>query len=363
MALLGALVVIGLVLALAPRTSLGAQIYNELPVFSAVRTVNRFLALSVFVVPLLASIGLRQFPKKARGLLVALLFLELLPAPFPAQEATIPSFYATLAEGPAGSLLEIPATTDYLVASRAQYASTVHGRAILASNAFERVQPREEREALLRTPVLGALLTVRPDNLERPTLFGQTPTEIAVAALASENVIAVIVHERVLGFPTLRFGAEGPVAATPEDFHVLHRTLRTGGLRKERAGDDMTLYRVPPWPDARSAVVAIPETGWTRVPEDPRGPRRVQIQPGAVFSVRVLGNVSVPVTLTFHVREQGAPLVHLWSSAGSRPGIVSPNGAVSIVLGTLTPGSHTFSLSVDGSPIVVENLSVRNGPS
>ncbi|MDP3685410.1 MAG: hypothetical protein Q8R32_01095, partial [bacterium] len=152
--LLGSLVAIGLFLALAPRTSLGAQVYDELPVVAAVRTVNRFLALPALAVPLLASIGLSRFPRKAWGVLAALLLIEILPASFPIQETVIPRAYASLAQGPAGPLLEIPAAADYLVASRAQYASVVHHRAILASNVFERVQPREQRQAALRIPVV-----------------------------------------------------------------------------------------------------------------------------------------------------------------------------------------------------------------
>ncbi|TSC73176.1 MAG: hypothetical protein G01um101438_199 [Parcubacteria group bacterium Gr01-1014_38] len=362
LALLGSLVVAGLLLAFAPRTSLGAQLYDEFPVFSAVRTVNRFLVLPALALPLLASIGVSRLPRAAAFLLAGALVLEILPSTFPVQEATISQFSTTLTAGPAGLLLEIPAATDYLVASRAQYASTVHRRRILASNVFERVQDRAAREAPLRVPVVGALLAVRPDDFERSTLFGQMPAEMVHAALASERVIAVIIHEYVMGMPTLRSSPKGLVAVTPAEFHVLHRLLRGAGLHAENVGEGTTLYRVPPWPETTSALVGVPGSGWDAVPSSSGDRRRVKIQPRATFSIRVLGGDAVPATLSFRVLDPRTRKIQLQTPTGPAPVTVSSDGTAFIPLGTLAPGSHAFSFSIDGSELFVENPSVRKGP-
>lgn len=236
LAFLGGLLVVGILLAIAPRTALGAQLIDELPLFSAIRTVNRFLALPVLAVPLLAAIGFSRLPRFLGALVVGALLLEILPGAFPAADARIPPFATTLAQIPKGSLLEIPAATDYLVSSRAQYASTVHRHSILASNAFERVEDRARREAPLRIPLLGALLSVRVEDFERLT------TDRSV--LTREGVVAVIVHEQVLGLPTLRSSPEGLVAITPAEFSAIHRLLRALGLQGEHVGEGVTLYRV-----------------------------------------------------------------------------------------------------------------------
>ncbi len=356
--LLGGLAAGGVLLALAARSSLGATILNELPIVSAVRTVNRFLALTSISVPILASISLRWFPRRIALGLAALLLVEVLPMPFPVQDATIPAAFAALAPdatGRLGPLLEIPAATDYLVSSRAQYFTTQHRRPILASNVFERVADRETREAPLRIPGIGALLSVQPERLSQPTVFGQHPKEILHAALTSEGVPAVIVHERVLGFPTLRSSPRGLTVISPETFALVHAILRDAGFHGEPIGD-ATLYRIPPWPETRSAFVAVPERGIDAV----EGTNRVRIRSGATMSIHVVGRSTVPVTLAFHPVDPSLPRTELRGPSGSI--LVTPNasGAVRVSLGALSPGAHAFVFALDGTQIFVENLSVTN---
>lgn len=356
--LLGGLTAGGLLLALAARSSLGATLFNELPVISAVRTVNRFLALASVSIPVLATIGLGQLPRGIALSLGAVLLLEVLPAPFPTQNATVPPAMATLATGPAGPLLEIPAATDYLVSSRAQYFSSTHYRRILASNVFERVENREMREAPLRIPGIGALLSVRPDAFARPTLFGQHPRELLPAALASERIPALIVHERVLGFPTLRSSPQGLTEVTREEFSQIHQILRNAGLTPEEMGEGVTLYRAPRWPETRTAFVVIPERGIDDASSAQGISGRVRIRPHGVFTVRVVGNSAVPVTLAFRIPDRAAPKTELRGSNGAIPGVTTADSITQFSLGTLAPGAHTFRFTIDGTEIFVENLSV-----
>ncbi|MDP3685678.1 MAG: hypothetical protein Q8R32_02505, partial [bacterium] len=150
----------------------------------------------------------------------------------------------------------------------------------------------------------------------------------------------------------------GLVTVTPEEFAGIHQFLRLLGLRGESVEDGVTLYRVPPWPDETPAAVAVPETGWDTL----RGAAvsgLLRVRPGATFSVRVLGNYPVPVTLSFRIHDQKQQKVRLIGPAEPVQATMSPDGTVALFLGTLAPGSHAFSFPVDGSEFFMETPSVR----
>ena len=362
---LAGLIILGIGLAVASRVWLLAPIFERLPIVSALRAVNRFLVLPSFALPLLAAGTLRAWPKIISVLLAGLLLLEVLPKqPFPAQPAVIPAFYAQLALERPGRLLEVPGVTDYLVASKALYASVVHGREIAGSIAFERVDNPREREALLRVPFLSDVLLLRPTALERPTFFAQKQADIAHAALASEDIAVIVLHGSTEGRPVLRFGADGPKTASLDDISGVRKALREAGFLEERVGYEVFLYRIPAWPRTRSAAVVLQGPGWERANRSPDGTIRAALTKETQFEIRVLGEKPIPLVLRFRIPDGSASGdIRLTSPSGeSQIKSVRPGESVHWTLGLTSPGRHSYQLGVDERGIIVENPSFRQDP-
>lgn len=352
----------GIGLAVSPRLPLLASLLEHLPVFSALRVVNRFLALPSFALPLLASAGLPRQPRGLQALLVGLLALEVLPlAPFPAQSAEIPGFYERLRAERPGKILEIPSATDYLVASQALYASTVHGREVVGSIAFERVEDPTERNALLNVPALRDVLLMRPTDLELPTFFGQRPHDLAHAALASEEIMAVVLHGPEGDHSVFRFGFPRPQPASDADVALVRSFLREVGFPEEQADPITFLYRIPPWPVTQSAAFAIRGPGWDEVQRNEDGAFRATLTKNSRFEVRVLGSSVNALAVAFRVADNSAKgNVRLMNAQGeTETRAVQPGEEVLWSLQALPPGKHAYMFSIDESKIIVENLSFR----
>lgn len=367
-ALLLALIVLGIGLAVAPRIPGGERLY-QLPILSALRAVDRFEALAVVAIPLLAARSLAFLPRTAAVGFSLVLLLEILPVhAVPMQSASIPSYVERLADAPAGAVLEVPAAADYLVASRALYVSSAHRRPVLGHRAFERVRDPASDVTLLQLPVVRDLLLLRVSDLEQRTFFNQEPREIARAALASEQVVAIVVPADILGIPVVRQSAEGVVPAAQDDLGRIHAFLRSVGFTADQ-GDGARVYPVPPWSAEDSAFVALRGEGWERISRDD-GTVIAALRDGAAVEVRVLGERPLPLTLTFRTRPgTSARVLRLDTPAG--PGVPVEAGAVSrLPLGTLAPGRYLFTLrlepasgrTIDATEIIVENPSITTLP-
>lgn len=357
-----ALTVIGVGFAVAPRAPPTAWILERLPIISALRTMDRFLALPVFALPLLAAGCLRPRPKSVSVLLAGFLLLEVLPtSPFPAQSALLPPFYQALAAERPGRILEVPAATDYLVASKALYASTAHGREVAGSIVFERVDDPSKRESLLRVPFLRNVLLLRLSDLAQPTFFGENQQDIAHAAFISEDIVAVVIHSAADGQPVFRFGADGPQPTSPDIIRRVREVLRETGFSEERVGEHAFLYRIPEWPPGRSATFIVRGEGWEGVKRRPDGVRQGTLAKNSHFEVRVVGTSFIPLSLTFRIADGSGPgHIQLAGQSGEvQTKFVRPGEDTLWALGALAPGRHAYRLSVDGSPIIVENPSFR----
>lgn len=355
----------GIGLAVAPRSPMLAWTFERLPIVSALRAVDRFLVLPAFALPLLASGVLRDRPRCIRVLLAGLLMLEVLPrVPFPAQSAVIPAFYKTLAAERPGSLLEVPGATDYLVASKAVYASVIHGREVLGSIAFERVEDPQKREALLRVPFLRDVLLLRLADLQQPTFFGQRPTDIAHAAFASEHVVAVVLHGATEERPVLRLGPSGrPEPASTDDISGVQAILRAAGFSEEHVGHKISLYRIPEWPSTRSAAVAVRGPGWNGVKRRSDDVAQARLTAESQFEIRVLGAAPLPLAVTFRIADRSASGdVRLTGPSGAiQTKRARPGESIRWILDALPPGRHAYQFRVDGTEIIIENPTLRIG--
>lgn len=356
-ALLVLLAVFGVALAVAPRA---APRLLDIPFVSAIRVVNRFLVLTAFALPLLAAQALNGFSSRLIQLAIAaVLVLDILPLPpFPNAPTVLPIVAALRAERP-GPVLAVAAAADDVIASRALYASTQHGHAPIGQGAFTRVEESSARSALLRVPVVRDLLLLRATELERPTLFGQQPAVIAHAALASEGIVAVVVHTRVDTEPVRAFQNGGFRPASDEALTITRAFLQRAGFIEEPLGQRDFLFRIPPWPAKRTQLIAAPRTGWERSTRRPDGTLQAALQNGATLDLRVQGQART-VTLTFaiprHARRNMLSVRDADTALGAWS--VIPGQRLVVPLGVLLSGSHLLTFMLDADELVVENPSV-----
>ncbi|MBI1833801.1 MAG: hypothetical protein HYR90_03155 [Candidatus Andersenbacteria bacterium] len=173
-------------------------VIDSLPVFSAIRAVSRAgvmvgLAVSVFFGLVLAT-QLRR--KWSAAVITALLLLDFLFIPVPTQSAAIPEVYEKISSLSGRTVLEIPAATNYTIASRALYGSTVHGKEVLGNIALERAHTEDELAEIKQLPGVRQLLYLRTTELrqDRAEFFDQNLAETLPDAMASKDATAIIVH-------------------------------------------------------------------------------------------------------------------------------------------------------------------------
>lgn len=354
----------GIALSLAPRTTIGAALFNVLPFFSAVRAVDRFLALAVMTLPLLAVRVLTELgTNRSRGyralavVLASLLLFEGAPqVPFPSQRAVIAPAYAALAQDSSdGGVLEAGASVDYVLASHAVFASTTHHRPVLGSIAFERVEKPPTRTQLLRLPVVRDLLLLRVEDLEQPTFFRQHPARIAASALRSGGVAHVVLHASVDGHDLLRQSAAGVRPITREELQRVQTFLRAAGLSEVAQAEGTVIYRVPA--AAESIPVAARGSGWQRVSRRQDGTVQAALTHGAtveVYAVEPVRNIQ----LSFRIaRGSRSGRLRLRDNPRGETSAV-PGDVVRLDLGAVPSGMRRYVMDIDAPEIIVENPSV-----
>lgn len=351
--------IVGVALAMAPRLAPLSLLFDT-PPLSTVRVVNRFLVLTAFALPILAARALDRFPRRmTRALIAGVLVLDILPrAPFPTASANFPVVDALRTVRP-GPVVVVSAAADDVLASHALYASTQHGHLPIGQGAFARVEEVSTRSNLLRIPVVRDLLLLRSSDLERPTLFGQQPARIAHAALASEDVVAVVLHTRAQNEPVRAF-QDGSFAPASEDTLASARSfLRRAGFTEEPLSSQDFLYRVPPWPGTKSQLVAAALDGWERAVRRVDGTVQVALQSGAMLDLHIQGDAQ-PVTVTFAIPQHAQQTTLTVREADQTLGAwrVIPGTRLVVPLGTLLPGKHLLTFVLDADELVVENPSV-----
>jgi hypothetical protein len=187
---------------------------------------------------------------------------------------------------------------------------------------------------------------------------------IAHAALASEQITAVILHSTVDGRPVSVFGASRPEPATPDRIAAIRTALRTAPFQEEVVGEGTFLYRIPPWPSSQSAVFAIADQGWTRE-RRPDGSEITFLAREVSFRVRVLGSAPQEVAILFRPSQQSARgSMRLATERGAKETWeIRPGTNRRMFLGTLGLGTHVYRLSVDALPLIVEDLFLQALPS
>ena len=233
---------------------------QDLPILDSVRAVGRA---SVFVglggAALLALVAYAQVKRISMAMLFGgLILFEFLFMPVASQAARVPLIYEEVADLPHARILEIPAATNYVTASRALYASVRHQKEVLGSIALERADDPRENAFLKNIPAVRQLLYLRTTDLreDRVEFFGQSLHETWGDAARFLDIGAVVIH---------------PDSLSLLQDSVLRTWLTQKLLMREQLIEDASLYVVdyaslPP----SDGVFAVRGSGFEGVGFDPK---------------------------------------------------------------------------------------------
>lgn len=314
-----------LLLSLGPRLHIMGRILpvplpyavvDTWPVFSAVRAVGRAgvmvaLAACVLFGWVIATQVRRSWVGGVVGCLVLLDFLWL---GVPRQPYGISPAYATVAELPGSRIIEIPAATNYTIASRALYMSRRHGKEVVGSIALERAEDGAAAEEIRSLPALRQLLYLRTGQLriDRPDFFDQALPETVAETLSWLEAGAIVVHRdsvSSLQLATLRNFLETDMGLPAQEF------------------DDVIVYAVSEEVHQRGDGVFLARDGrWENVGfDEERGSVFAAIPVEVGFSLYNTTDALQEVQLSFLV----APESHanlLFMAEGSRQEIAAEGG-------------------------------------
>lgn len=201
------LIVLSFILAMGEVVSLrGYKIYlptfflYDLPVFSSIRTVGRFILIAVIFLPFFMAIRW-GFKNKFFYYLLPLLFLfEVVPAPgFPIIK--IENTKAKNISGVllSGNVLPIPAYTNYEYGSKILYESLGYKHVVVGNSALGRIIDPDSLKLFLATPVIRDLVLLRLKDFSLPTIFGQDNSGIVQLAFAAQGIGNIIFETNPTG--------------------------------------------------------------------------------------------------------------------------------------------------------------------
>lgn len=297
-------VLVFFVISLGPRLHLFGRVTNIwLPyeivdswlMLRAVRAIGRAgMVVGLGTAVLLAWILSTQMKRKISGVIVLLvILLDFLFLPVPLQSAKLSPAYEAVSQQSGKALIEIPAATNYVAASRALYASNVHGKEVVGSIALERAIQGGELKEIRSLPALRQLLYLRSTHLieGRDDFFGQLAVETLPDVLKWLDAGAVLVHEDSLSESQMR-GVRA----------FLERDL---GLEPARY-EDALLYKVGDIEGGDGVFMARDER-WQGVGYDPdRGSVFGEIEEAAQVTIYNIGDKRANVVLRFKIAPESS---------------------------------------------------------
>lgn len=313
------------------------------PVFSAIRTVARAgVMVSVAMSVLLFWVLQKNVHRQGSVILMAgLLLLEFLFLPVPSQSATLSPIYSYVRQGVGSRIIEIPAATNYTAASRALFASQVHGKEVLGNNALERAQAAEDFDLPRAVPAVRQLLYLRTVDLrrDRSEFFAQSLVESLPDALTFFDVGEIIIHTDSLS--TLETSAIR--GFLEEDAHL-----------KPIVIPDAILYQVPlEFTVPHDGVFLMRDKRWQAVGLDPkRGHVFGEIESGASVTLVNVRPVSVAMRIKLSLAPESPGSLRLTLN-DKIIGEIKPGGVGVYPIGAL-PGNTVidFERVGDGKAIV-----------
>jgi hypothetical protein len=173
-------------------------ILAQLPVFSAIRTISRAGVFVTFSACVLFGwvVATNYHRLRMSYIIVIALLLDFLFIPFPMQSALLSPAYTAITSLPGKNVIEIPAATNYVAASRSLFAETVTRKESLGNIALERGQNQDAYALIKSIPAIRQLLYLRTTELaqDRPELFAQDLRETLPDAMSYLNTSTILIH-------------------------------------------------------------------------------------------------------------------------------------------------------------------------
>lgn len=195
------------IIALGPRLHLFGTVtgiplpyalVDSLPGIASIRAVARAGVMTGLAVAVLLGYVLhKELRRREVAAVVAMIILVgFLFIPMPTQSARLSAAYQTLAKHSGKTVIEIPAATNYVAASRALYASQLHGKEVVANIALERAQDPADVAEVKALPAIKQLLFLRMTDLRerRTEFFDQDLAETLPDALEWIDAAGIIIH-------------------------------------------------------------------------------------------------------------------------------------------------------------------------
>ncbi|MDP3997125.1 MAG: hypothetical protein U1C49_01075 [Candidatus Andersenbacteria bacterium] len=234
------------------RIPLPYALIDSWPIFSSVRAVARAgVMVEISVAVLLGWVVATQVNRKSMVFALAgVIMLEFMFWPMPMQSARLSQVYRRVSELPGKSVIEIPAATNYTTASRALYASEIHGKKVVGSIALERAEGDSDNAEIRSLPALRQLLYLRTTHVERQSddFFGQVLAETLPDVLRYLDVGAIVINKDSLSdnqLTVVRQFLEREMKMQAEDFGDV--VLYLAEIDKLPAGDGVFLSRDSRW--------------------------------------------------------------------------------------------------------------------
>lgn len=289
-----------LLLSLGPRLHLFGKVLpvwlpydlmDSWPIISVVRAVARAgVFVGVAMAVLLGWVIRTQFKRKiSMGVVGALIIVEFLFLPVPLQSTKLSSAYRIVSEQPGKSIIELPAATNYVAASRALFASVKHKKEVVGSIALERALDEGVLKEVRSLPALRQLLYLRTGHFRegRDDFFAQNMAETIKDVFKWLDVGAVVVHEDSL--------------SSIQEKEVSNFLESDLNLKPQRHGD-VNLYLIDSKEMEGDGVFMARDGRWENVGFDPeRGSVFAEIKKEASMTLYNVTEADIRVILEFKI--------------------------------------------------------------
>ncbi len=259
----------------------------NLPLFSAIRVISRSGVMVSFATIVLFGwvIATNAHRMRTSFIVGAILLLEFLPFPFPMQSATLSPVYNALNDIPGKAVIEIPAATNYVTASRALYASALHKKEVLGNIALERGEDEEAYTLIKSIPAIRQLLYLRTTELTeaRKEFFDQDIAEVLPDAMKYLNAYAIIVHTDSL--------------SSLQNTALNDFLGKNTAFTKQSFGDALLYSFDPAKSPSTDGVFLVRGEGWENIGYDPKRTSVFAEIPHEA-TVRIINTKQYPVTVT-----------------------------------------------------------------
>jgi hypothetical protein len=318
----------------------------NLPIFSAIRVIARAgVMVSFSTAVLFGWVIATNFHRPRTSFIVALvILLEFLFIPFPMQSAKLSPVYDALTTVGGSTILEIPAATNYVAASRSLYASSLHKKEVLGNIALERGQDESTYAFIKSIPGVRQLLYLRTTELsqQRNEFFDQDVLETLPDAMKYLDAQAIVVHTDSL-------------SATQNT--AIHNFLQKNPGFTEQPFDDALLYTLNHSKSSQTdGVFVVRGDGWENIGYDPKRQSVFGEIPehASLSAVNVLDH-PVSLRLSFTVPNNSPNSIAIRDEFGTVLQIAQVGETVAYMT-TVEPGVTQFSFShIDTGKAIIQN--------